>query len=76
MNGPAPPRLPSSPYLRMSEVIKRTGLSSSKIYELIRQGAFPKWANLPKIASGWLNSDIERWIESRTERLTAKAETK
>jgi prophage regulatory protein len=45
--------------------MKRTGLSSSKIYELIRDGAFPKWAKLPKIASGWLESDIERWIESR-----------
>jgi predicted DNA-binding transcriptional regulator AlpA len=39
---------------------------SSAIYELIRDGAFPKWANLPKIASGWLRLDIERWIESRT----------
>jgi prophage regulatory protein len=54
-----------SPYMRMGEVMKRTGLSSSKIYELIRDGAFPKWAKLPKIASGWLKSDVERWIESR-----------
>jgi prophage regulatory protein len=59
----APPAI--SPYMRMGEVMKRTGLSSSKIYELIRDGAFPKWANLPKIASGWLQSDVERWIESR-----------
>jgi predicted DNA-binding transcriptional regulator AlpA len=50
--------------MRMGEVMKRTGLSSSKIYELIRDGAFPKWAKLPKIASGWLAVDIERWIES------------
>jgi prophage regulatory protein len=57
-----------SPHMRMSEVMKRTGLSSSKIYELVRDGAFPKWASLPKIASGWLRSDIERWIEARTAR--------
>jgi prophage regulatory protein len=61
---PGPPVV--SPYMRMREVIKRTGLSSSKIYELIREGAFPKWASLPKIASGWLRSDIERWIEMRS----------
>jgi predicted DNA-binding transcriptional regulator AlpA len=48
----------------MGDVMKRTGLSSSKIYELIREGAFPKWAKLSKIASGWLISDVERWIES------------
>jgi prophage regulatory protein len=59
----APPA--KSPYMRMGEVMKRTGLSSSKIYELIREGAFPKWAKLSKIASGWLVADVERWIESR-----------
>jgi len=58
----APPA--KSPYMRMGEVMKRTGLSSSKIYELIREGAFPKWAKLSKIASGWLVADVERWIES------------
>jgi prophage regulatory protein len=58
--GPAP-----SAHMRMGEVMRRTGLNSSTIYELIREGAFPKWASLPKIASGWLRSDIERWIESR-----------
>jgi prophage regulatory protein len=56
---------PMSPYMRMGEVMKVTGLSSSKIYELIREGAFPKWAKLPKLASGWLKSDVEGWLESR-----------
>lgn len=65
-----------SPYMRMGEVMRLTGLSSSKIYDLVRDGTFPKWANLPKIASGWLRSDIERWIESRSELLTAKTERK
>jgi prophage regulatory protein len=59
----APPG--ESPYMRMGEVLRRTGLSSSKIYELVREGIFPKWASLPKIASGWLRSDIEVWIASR-----------
>ena len=58
----APP--PESPYMRMGEVMKRTGLNSSKIYELIRKGEFPKWSNLPKIASGWLKSDVEAWLVS------------
>jgi prophage regulatory protein len=62
--------------MRTGEVIKRTGLNSSTIYELIREGTFPKWANLPKIASGWLKSDIEGWIGSRTDHLTVKSEVK
>jgi len=60
-DSPAP-----SPYMRMGEVMKRTGFSSSKIYHLVREGSFPKWADLPKIASGWHRSEIERWIEVRT----------
>jgi prophage regulatory protein len=55
---------PESPYMRMGEVMKRTGLNSSKIYELIRRGEFPKWSNLPKIASGWLKTDVEAWLVS------------
>jgi prophage regulatory protein len=51
-----------SPFLRMGEVIKITNLSSSQIYELVRKEAFPKWADLPKIASGWLRTDIDDWL--------------
>lgn len=54
-----------SPYVRMGEVMKITGLSSSSIYDLVRVGEFPKWAPLPKIASGWLRSDIDKWMASR-----------
>jgi prophage regulatory protein len=55
---------PVSPYMRMGEVMKCTGLNSSKIYELIRKGEFPKWSDLLKIASGWLKSDVEAWLVS------------
>jgi prophage regulatory protein len=55
---------PESPYMRMGDVMKCTGLNSSKIYELIRRGKFPKWSDLPKIASGWLKSDVETWLAS------------
>lgn len=54
-----------SPYMRMGEVLKRTGLKSSQMYDLIRSGEFPKWAPLPKIASGWVREDVEAWIEAR-----------
>jgi prophage regulatory protein len=66
--GPPGGTHPTSRFMRMSEVMKLTGLNSSQIYELIRKGKFPKWANLPKIASGWLRPDIEHWIESRADR--------
>lgn len=56
-----------SPYMRMGEVMRRTGLPSSKIYDLVRSGEFPKWADLPKIASGWVRSEVEAWIGSQAD---------
>ena len=55
----------ASRFVRMGEVMKLTGLNASQIYELSRKGQFPKWADLPKIASGWLRSDVEHWTQTR-----------
>jgi predicted DNA-binding transcriptional regulator AlpA len=54
-----------SPYIRMGEVMRRTGLTASKIYDLVRTGEFPRWADLPKIASEWWRSDVEAWMSAR-----------
>jgi len=53
--------------------MKRTGLNSSTIYTLVKDGTFPKWANLPKIASGWLKSLIEAWLLARNDSLTVRS---
>jgi prophage regulatory protein len=57
---------PISPYMRMGEVLKATGFSSSKLYDLIRAAEFPRWAPLPKIASGWIRAEVEAWLVSRS----------
>ncbi|RDH84482.1 MAG: AlpA family transcriptional regulator [endosymbiont of Galathealinum brachiosum] len=52
--------------LRRPEVTKRTGLSRSAIYDYISQGVFPRPISLGKRAVGWLENDIDTWIESRS----------
>jgi prophage regulatory protein len=59
---------PASPYMRMGEVMKRTGLKHAIIYDGVRNGTFPKWADLPKRASEWLRADIEAWLAARGDR--------
>jgi prophage regulatory protein len=59
---------PASLYLRMGDVMKRTGLSHAMIYDGVRNGTFPKWADLPKRASEWLKADVEAWLASRDSR--------
>jgi prophage regulatory protein len=53
--------------LRRKQVQERTGLSRSTIYLRIAQGTFPKTVSLGARAVGWLESEIEEWLNSRVE---------
>jgi prophage regulatory protein len=52
--------------LKLKLVQDTTGLSRSSIYLMMRDGRFPKSIPLGSRAIGWLESDIQGWIESRT----------
>jgi len=51
--------------IRLTEVLIRTGLSRASVYRLIKSNQFPSRRQLSKKSVGWLNSDIDSWIESR-----------
>ena len=51
--------------LRLDAVKARTGLSRSYIYLLITEGKFPKQVSLGARAVGWVESEIDSWIEAR-----------
>jgi prophage regulatory protein len=57
--------------LRLNAVIDWTGLSRSTIYAMMQNGNFPKNHLLGARAVGWLSSDIEAWIDSRTNAIQA-----
>lgn len=50
--------------LRLRDVVERTGLSRSSIYLKASQGQFPSPFKLGAgaRASGWLESQVDRWI--------------
>lgn len=52
-------------FLRLTEVRKRVGLGRASIYRYMASGQFPRPHNLGARAVGWLESDIDAWIESR-----------
>lgn len=52
-------------FLRLKEVIQRTGLSRSTIYLYISKGMFPKNVCIGYRCVGWMESDIDKWISSR-----------
>ena len=51
--------------LRIKQVINVTGLAESTIYKKILLKEFPKSISLGGKSVGWLESDIQQWIESR-----------
>jgi prophage regulatory protein len=51
--------------LRWPEVQKRVGLCRSQAHKLVSTGEFPAPIKLGARASGWLESDIQKWIEER-----------
>ena len=51
--------------LRIKKVIEKTGLAKSTIYKKIAEKEFPKPISLSVKAVGWLESDIQKWIEEK-----------
>lgn len=53
-----PPRI-----LRMPAVQQKIGLCKASIYNRIKKGTFPKPIPLGGKSVGWLESDVDLWIE-------------
>jgi prophage regulatory protein len=51
--------------LRLPAVMARTGLSRSTIYLNIAKGLFPSPIQLGARAVGWLEAEIQDWLEQR-----------
>jgi prophage regulatory protein len=56
----------SSRIIRLQEVQFRTSLPRSSIYDLIKKGLFPKQIKLMARSVGWLESEIDEWIDEKT----------
>jgi len=51
--------------LRLPQVLAKTGLARSTIYERIKAGEFPQPISLGGRASGFLSSEVDEWIAAR-----------
>ncbi|VAW66627.1 hypothetical protein MNBD_GAMMA08-912 [hydrothermal vent metagenome] len=53
--------------LRLPAVINRTGISRSTIYLMMSKKQFPLPISLGDRAVGWLEDEINSWLENRIE---------
>lgn len=51
--------------LRLPEVLERTALSRSKLYELLDAGQFPKPCKVGDRVNAWPDSEVEDWVQAR-----------
>ncbi|AEI35511.1 helix-turn-helix transcriptional regulator [Francisella salina] len=51
--------------LRLSQVVEMTGTSKSTIYRWINSSQFPKPLNLSSSSVGWLETEVNDWIQSK-----------
>ena len=51
--------------IRRREVERLTALSRSRIYDLMKQGNFPKPVRLGSMSVAWLEIEIREWVASR-----------
>ena len=53
--------------LRLPSVKARTGLSRSTIYLRISEGSFPKSVSLGERAVGWIEVEVNDWLNQQIE---------
>ena len=68
---------PKHRFIRLSEVLNRTGYGRTSIYRKMEEGSFPKSVKLggplkdPNLfdcrAIAWIEDEVDQWIESRIE---------
>ena len=68
---------PQKRFIRLPEVLSRTGYGRTTIYRKMEDGSFPRSVKLggPPIdteafdsrAVAWIEDEVEQWIESRIE---------
>lgn len=68
---PSPPTPVSRKLLRLPQVMERTGLKRAIIYRKAKQGLFPRPVKITERASGWLESEVNDYIDRVTQQRDA-----
>ena len=61
----APRTNPQIRFVRLPEVMARTGLSRNTIYVRVAEGRFPKPLPLGARSVGWIESELDEWFSDR-----------
>jgi len=51
--------------LRLPDVLKRTGMGRTMLYNLVKRGTFPASIKLSRRCVAWPSDAVERWVRAR-----------
>ncbi len=54
-------------YIRFKELRKSIPLGRTTIWRMMREGRFPQSRRIGKMATAWLESEVEDWIKERAQ---------
>lgn len=54
--------------IRIKAVCEKTGISRSGVYRLVASGDFPKPITLTTYTKGWIESEINQWLQVRAKK--------
>jgi prophage regulatory protein len=58
--------------VRLPQVCAMTGLGRSMIYQMEAEGRFPRRVSIGVRAVGWVESEVQEWLQRRIERRRAQ----
>ena len=62
-----PMETPNMRYIRFKELRKLIPLGRTTIWRMMREGRFPQSRRIGKMATAWLESEVDEWIRQRSE---------
>lgn len=57
--------------ISLPAVKELTGLGTTKIYGMIKEGSFPKQVKMSAKAARWSHNEIQAWVQARKENRVA-----
>lgn len=63
-------------FMRIKQVAETTGLSKSSVYDLIKNGDFPRPVKISEHRSGWVKAEVDAWSRKLVEERDAVAKPK
>lgn len=57
--------LPLDRFLSRKQVEQLTSIKTTSLYEMIKEGTFPKPVSISEGRKAWVDSEVKAWMDSR-----------